>query len=60
MNTYLIHYQKYQTINDIEDDAKVEYNNQILKIGAYLKEMRARFLKYGPLKFESKVKSRKS
>lgn len=53
------HYQEHQTINDIEDDKEVEYNNQILKIGSYLKEMRARFLKYGPIKFESKVKSRK-
>lgn len=53
------HYQKHQTINDISENTEVEYNGQILKIGAYLKEMRDRYLKYGPIKFESKVKSRK-
>ena len=53
------HYQKSKTINDIQDETEVEYEGQILKIGAYLKEMRDRYLKYGPIKFESKVKSRK-
>lgn len=53
------YYQKHQTINDISENTEVEYEGQILKIGAYLKEMRNRYLKYGPIKFESKVKSRK-
>ena len=37
------HYQKHQTINDISENTEVEYNGQILKIGAYLKEMRDRY-----------------
>ena len=53
------YYQKHKNINDISENTEVEYEGQILKIGAYLKEMRDRYLKYGPIKFESKVKSRK-